>query len=512
MREHLSKIVVVALVALVVGVPFALQPSRPAEGDAGERERLIIFSPHNEQIRFEIARAFNAWRIEQGEAPVRFDWRSGGGTGDLRRIVMSQLESRARAGREDQGIEADLFFGGGDFEHNNLARGVTVTRDGERVQIPATVPIDIPDATLEAAFPQPTLGGNRLYHGEQRWVGVVVSSFGIVYNRDVLAMLGVDEPGTWADLQAPAYAGWLALADPGHSGAIAATYHVIVQRHGWDEGWRLLRRVFANARYFTASSSQVPVDVSAGDAAAGMCIDFYGRYQAGAVGDERVGYVDPKHMTATTPDPIAILRGAPNHELAREFVLWLLSRESQRLWQRRAGAPDGPQRFELRRQPVRRDLYGDPGEQRHWTDGEVDPFATAEPLPEGTPDFYLMIAPVAQAMAIDVHADLVRAWRAIRRVDEDDPRREVMIERFERMPPALRIDWPDDELAATWREAIGDEAHPRHGEAVETLRAFGERLTDDFVRNPHKLQRARLEWTRFFRENYRAVAAMGRGR
>ena len=512
MREHWKKIVIVALVVLVVGVPFVLQPARPAEDRVSGSERLIIYSPHNEQIRYEFSRAFNEWRIANDKSPVRFDWRAGGGTGDLVRMVRSQLEARARAGREDEGIEADLFFGGGDFEHNRLARGITITRDGERLDIPATVPVDIPEDLLNEVFPQPTLGGNRLYHPGQRWVGVVVSSFGIVYNRDVLEMLDLPEPETWADMKGPEYFGRIALADPGHSGAIAATYHIIVQRHGWDEGWRLLRQIFANARYFTASSSQVPVDVSAGDAAAGMCIDFYGRYQAGAVGGNRVGYVDPQHMTATTPDPIAILRGAPNQELAREFVLWLLSRQAQRIWQRSVGSPDGPERFELRRQPIRRDLYQDPEEKRYWTDPEVDPFATAQPLPEAMPDFYMMIAPVAQAIAIDIHANAAAAWRAINEIPEDDPRRAEMVELFERMPPELRVNWPDEDLAASWREALEDRGHPRHEEAVEALSAFGERLTNDYVRNRHNLQRARLDWTRFFRENYRQVVAISRRR
>src|SRR5690606_9298033 len=98
-----------------------------------------------------------------------------------------------------------------------------------------------------------------------------------------------------------------------------------------------MRRIYANARYFTASAGKVPVDVSAGEAAAGMCIDFFGRYQAGAIGGDRVGYVDPAFMTAVTADPISILRGAPNETIAHEFVRWLITPPAQRLWQARLG-------------------------------------------------------------------------------------------------------------------------------------------------------------------------------
>src|SRR5690606_24705363 len=123
-----------------------------------------------------------------------------------------------------------------------------------------------------------------------------------------------------------------------HSGSIAAAYNAIVMRLGWEEGWQTLRRIYANARYFTASATKVPVDVGSGEAAAGMCIDFYGRFQAGAVsaagGGSRVGYVDPPFMTAINADPISIMRGTANRELANEFVVWLLSVQGQRLWQR----------------------------------------------------------------------------------------------------------------------------------------------------------------------------------
>ncbi|MFW6059056.1 MAG: ABC transporter substrate-binding protein [Phycisphaeraceae bacterium] len=511
MREHLSKIVIVALLVIVVGLPFALRPAIPADEVAdADAETLIVFTPHNEQIRHEFARAFNAWRTGQDKAPVRFDWRAGGGTSDLRRIVISQLEAKAEEGREDEGVGGDLFFGGGEYEHDKLAQGVTVTRKGKQVHIPAIVPIELPDGMLKDVFPQPTIGGERLYHPDHYWYAAVVSSFGIIYNRDVLDMLNLPAPRTWSDLQSAAYFGWIALSDPAHSGSIGATYNTILRRHGWTEGWRLLRRTFANASYFTSSASQIPVDISAGEGAAGMCIDFYGRFQAGAVGEDRVGYVDPQHMTATTADPIAVLRGAPNHELAREFLIWTLSKPAQRLWQRKIDAPDGPHQYELRRQPVRRDLYDDAQETQHWTDPNVDPFAAAKPIPEAMPDYYLMVAPVSHAMAIDVHDDLVAAWRTIQRTPRDDPRRAEMLRLFDAMPQELRVTWPDAHLAESWPQAIASSSHARHEEAASVLAEFNAHLAREFYGNPSNLLDHRLKWTRFFRSNYRKIVALGK--
>ena len=503
----MPKLIIILLLAVVVGIPFVLRPaSGEAEADGEDRPRLIVVTPHNEQIRTELARAFNDFRRERGRTPIRFDWRTTGGTSDQRRTVISHFEAAAAAGREEQGIGVDLFFGGGDFEHNQLARGIRVERGGQSVSIPLTVAPRLEPGLLEEAFPSRHIGSAALYHEDKRWIGVVLASFGIVYNRDALAMLGLDEPTTWADLADPRYQGWVALADPGHSGSIAATYNIIVRRTGWNEGWPMLRRVFANARYFTSGASKVPVDVSRGEAAAGMCIDFYGRFQAGAVGGDRVGYVDPPRMTAVTADPVAILRGAPNRALADEFVNWLLSVEAQRLWQRRVDVPDGPERFELRRQPVRRDLYTE-AEREHWSDPQIAPFDEAAPLPEAIPDYYMMMAPVSKAIAIDVHEHLVAAWRAILRTPDSHPDKPRMLELFDAMPEEVVLRWPDEALASDWQRIVADVEHPRHSEVAQVLDDFAAHLA---TYRGDKLIDARLRWTRFFRDNYRQIVRLAR--
>ena len=543
MKDHLAKIIIVSLLAVIVGLPVVLRTADDKDAPVFDEktQRLVIYTPHNEQIRYELEHAFNHWRAQQKLPAVEFDWRSPGGTSDIRKGILSQYQaiidrspgSNKTLGENlDQGIGADLFFGGGDYDHSKTAQGIEDQSDSTRRFRIVDDP-QIPPELFTAAFPESHIGGEPLYrrytfarldeHGERveynilGWTGVTLSSFGIVYNQDTLDhdLKGeIDRPQTWADLTDPRLQGWVALADPSHSGSITQTFNTILRREGWNEGWATLRRVYANARYFASSSDRVPADVSHGEAAMGMCIDFYGRYQSGSVGGGRMSYVDPiehgKSMTATTADPITLLRGAPHKALAQEFIAWLLSEEAQSLWQR--GVGDGsdalvrPDKFELRRQPIRADMYTD-DQRASWVDGQLNPFASAVPYPENTPNYFGMVATITQAMAIDSHDDLVAAWRALdhaRRVGH--PNLAQMQRLFDAMPDELVLAWPDEDLADHWRQAHYDPAHPRHGEVCQTLADFAEQMP----KGKNELEANRLVWRSFFQQNYRKIVELGR--
>ena len=508
MKSHLPKIVIVTLMVVIVGVPFLLRPAQEKPTQVGsDASKLIIMTPHNEQIRYEFEHAFNAYRKHSGQAPVVFDWRAGGGTSDLRKQIISQFQDLAKNGTENNGVGVDLFFGGGDYDHGKLAKGVTVQRNGEDVRISASVPAKLNEAYLKEVFPSPTIGGQPLYQKDLLWVGAALSSFGVVFNTDLIQMLDVPEPRSWNDFALPQYQNWAALADPGHSGSIAQTYNTILRRSGWNEGWTLLRRAFANSRYFSASSSKVPVDVSSGDAAIGMCIDFYGRYQASVTDDQRVGYVDPPFMTAITADPISVIRGAPHEDTAQQFVHWVLSKEAQGLWQRRVGVKDGPLISELRRQPVRADMYNN-NEKMLWTDPQINPFGEAKAFAPGMPNFFSMVATITHAMGSDVHDDLKAAWAAINRVPDNDPVKKEMLKQFNAMPEDLVVVWPDEEMADHWQSIIADASHPRHDDAAAVLDNFVNRFSARYNADPDLKLKDRLRWTLFFRNQYRKVVAL----
>src|SRR5204863_9037703 len=108
--------------------------------------------------------------------------------------------------------------------------------------------------------------------------------FGIVYNKlEFAGLTGRPAPESFEDLADPALLGMVILADPRQSGSVATTLDAILSNEGWVKGWRLLREICGNTRTFTNSSPKPPIDVSQGEGAAGLAIDFYGRGQSQAV-------------------------------------------------------------------------------------------------------------------------------------------------------------------------------------------------------------------------------------
>ncbi len=537
--------------------------ARPGD-PAAEVRTLIIVTPHVEQIRGEFGRAFAAWHERRTGQQAHVDFRTPGGTTEIRKQLENQVRAiLERAGGGDAGktfdilpastlkapdrdkevipeavirpggVEADLFFGGGSFEHGQVKTGLILelTIDGrkQRVRARITAPVGRAPAVatlkpepgppafspefLQATYGDNVIGIEQLYDPDGYWMGSALSGFGIVFNRDVLRRLGLPDPTSFADIGDPRYTGLVALADARQSGSVATLYDAILNKEGWDRGWRTLREMAANARYFAASSTTPPTDVSQGEAAAGVAIDFYGRGQAQAIvrkGEDpltsRVGYVDPPGATYIDADPISIVNGARSPDLARSFVEFCLTDEAQALWQFApatdpafganprgpTGEPMGPAASRLRRMPVKRSFYDRFGAAL--TD-KTNPFQIASSFKRrGWRD---AIGPLMGAFGVDTGEELRAAWRALNRARGNTafpPDRLAEMERlFYAMPEHTLVDKDGKATTLTLSEA-----------------AY-KAISDDTNRwrDPVKGPRARIAYTRFFIENYRRVVELG---
>nr|MBP9914024.1 extracellular solute-binding protein [Opitutaceae bacterium] len=344
----------------------------------------------------------------------------------------------------DVGCGIDLFFGGGTYD---FAKQATAGRF-----IPTQVLKQHPEWFTDEVIPL-HYAGEEYWDKDGLWIGCVLSSYGIIYNRDALQRLGVKViPQHWSSLTDPRYDGEVALCDPTKSGSIAKAFENVIQqrmqqrfkalqaaatglapkelearavREGWIEGLQALQLIGANARYFTDSSQKPPIDVSTGNCAVGMCIDFYGRAQAEAAmrrsGTERLGYVSPPGGTVSSVDPIGILRGAQHKDVAEAFIEFVLSMDGQRLWNQKPGTPGGPERYALRRLPVRKDYYAHDEWSAYRSDPDANPFAQTDPLiyrSEWSGGIFREMAFIIRVMCLDTHDELRAAWRAVNRAPE----------------------------------------------------------------------------------------------
>ncbi|MFD2258061.1 ABC transporter substrate-binding protein [Luteolibacter algae] len=415
-------IIIIALLGAIIGLPLLLKRESETASPATADDRLVIISPHNESIRREFGEAFAAYWKREKDRSIYVDWRTPGGTSEIRMVLDAGFKAAEETGR--QGIGVDLFFGGGEPDFSGQAK------------LGRFVPLDIfgrkPELFGDGKPVPEVFSGERFYAEDKVWVGTCISQFGICYNPDFIKRLGISAPGRWQDLGDKGYAGTLALADPSKSGSVARTFELIVQgemqaarsrgdslEKGWDEGLQLIQRMAANARYFTDSASKIPQDVGQGNAAAGMSIDFYGRSYASELstreGRPRVVWIAPKGGTTMSADPIAVLKGAPHPIIAQEFVGFCMSEEAQKLWFLLPGSDGGPVRRALHRSPIRRDVYDDQT-MPLTTMPDVRPYegdANFIYEKELTGKVFNTLRQLVKVMCIDSHEEMKSAWQAM---------------------------------------------------------------------------------------------------
>jgi ABC-type Fe3+ transport system substrate-binding protein len=411
--------IIFGLLALIVALPLVMRRESATTSPRKADDRLVILSPHNESIRKEFGEAFAAhWKKSTGRS-IYIDWRTPGGTSEIRMVLDAGFKAAEETGR--QGIGVDLFFGGGEPDFTSQAKKGRL--------VPLRVFDSHPELFAKDGPIPETFTGERYYPADHVWVGTCMSQFGICYNPDVLKRLKISAPTTWNDLGDPRYAGTLALADPTKSGSLARAFELLVQSEmqraatpdvGWTNGLRLIQRMSANARYFTDSASKIPQDVGQGNAAAGMCIDFYGRSFAEELtsksGEPRVVWIAPLGGTTLSSDPVAVLKGAPHPEVAQDFVEFCLSPEGQTLWFGKPGTPGGPQIRALHRTPIRRDVYT-PQNLANSTMPDAKPYEDRGNFTyqrELTGASFNTLRQLVKIMCIDSHEEMKSAWLAIR--------------------------------------------------------------------------------------------------
>ncbi len=435
----------------LVAIPVLMQPKNKRILSSAAEDTLIILTPNSSQIKHEFELAFRDFYKKETGKDINIDWRSPGGTNDIVRYIddrftvefqryaeknginwNKETEQRFKNQKlkhgEDSvrdlfldsqiGIDADLFFGGGTYDHNRFAQIGYAVNAGVQERHPEYFNDDV----IPMQF-----AGEQLYDKNGGYYGYCLATFGIAYNPIRIKEMGVQPPENWIDLTKPCFFNELIIADPTKSGSITKCYEMIIQQamqelgpeKGWEEGFRRVILIAANARQITDSAGYVVRGISAGDAAAGMCIDFYGLSEAEwaiqTSGTQKIVYVMPHGGTSLSADPIQLLRGAPHRKAAELFIDFLLSSEGSALWLLKPGTKGGPRKYAQLRPCIRKDTP----KQLNPTDMNFPDYRPYENIGdftyhgEWTGSYFSLIRILVKCIALDPQDELTAAWQAV---------------------------------------------------------------------------------------------------
>ncbi len=288
------------LTALCIALPVPGAVAQPLEGE------LYLITPVSKDVHDPMLAAFAAYAKKKWNVDVKTSAIPKGTPVAYGQI----LEWKGRP-------QADIFWGGEGTLFDNLAAEGLL----EQVQVPQKMWDEIP-ATIGKPVALP------LKDPKKFWVGTTLEPYGLIYQPKLLKRLGV-EIKEWDDLLNPKLKGQIAQCTPDRSSSSHASYEVILQTHGWEKGWEWLTKLAANTGIFTARSRDVPNVVAKGEFAVGYAVPSYMAFAEVLAGYD-VKFVYPKNAYVT-PEPMAVLKGAPHPKAAHAFVEFVLSEEGQML-------------------------------------------------------------------------------------------------------------------------------------------------------------------------------------
>ena len=148
------------------------------------------------------------------------------------------------------------------------------------------------------------------------WIGTNVHLLVILQNTR--QMPEAQGPKAWADLLKGEYKGKIAFTDPANSGSAYSNVTMWAQMWGNNDGaWEKVSQLIANTRVLNRSSL-VFQGVGNGEFPLGISLEYAG-YQWSSNGAP-VKVIYPADGTVAQMEGVAIIKGGPNTENAKQFV------------------------------------------------------------------------------------------------------------------------------------------------------------------------------------------------
>lgn len=261
-------------------------------GDGGRRV-LVIYSPHGRTLLAAFEQRFEA------ENPGV----------DVQYVDMGSQEVLERVRSEQANPQADVWWGApSDMFEQAAEEGLL---EPFRPSWAEALPADARDP-------------------DGRWIGTYLTPEVIAYNEDAVPPEEVARD--WDDVLDPRWRGRVLIRDPLASGTMRTIFGAIMyreqQRTGNPEaGYDWLLRLDAQTKEYVLNPTLLYQKLARREGLVTLW-DMPDIETLRATTELPIGYVLPQSGTPVVVDAIAVVRGAPDPELAREFVEFAGSRES----------------------------------------------------------------------------------------------------------------------------------------------------------------------------------------
>jgi iron(III) transport system substrate-binding protein len=264
-------------------LPLALS----ACGD--DRERLVVYSPHGE----EMLRAYEA-SFEAAHPDVDVQW-----------LDMGSQDVFDRVRTERANAQASLWWG--------APQALFVQAAAEGLLDPYT-------PTWAAAVPPDARDGRN------RWFGTFLTPEVIAYNREAIDSAAV--PTDWDALLDPRWRGRLLIRSPLASGTMRAIFGALILRQPTpEEGYRWLARLDMNTASYPADPTQLYLKLARGEGDLTLW-NMPDVYLQSRDNGYPFAYRLPASGTPVIVDAIALVHDGPNPERAKEFYEFVTTREA----------------------------------------------------------------------------------------------------------------------------------------------------------------------------------------
>lgn len=250
------------------------------------RTPLVVYSPHGR----EMLQAFEA-EFEAAHPDV-----------DVQTLDMGSQEVLDRLRSEKANPQADVWWGA-PAEMFELAA--------------ATGLLDRTEPSWAAAVRQ---GGHA--DDEGYWWGTYLTPEVVAYNTELVK--GADIPRDWDDVLDPKWEGKVLIRDPLASGTMRTIFAMVLDRSIRETGdtaagFQWLRRLDANTKEYVLNPTMLYQKLAREEGAITLW-DMPDIETLKAKGGYPIDYVVPESGTPLVVDAVAVPRGAPHPELAREFL------------------------------------------------------------------------------------------------------------------------------------------------------------------------------------------------